>query len=56
MNTGLCHGAKAREGPGGAAGGAGSTDPTIAEPVLKDSGTAQTYLLNPKAEAGTFRG
>src|SRR5260221_3608918 len=56
MNTGLCHGANAREGPGAAAGGAGSTEPTIAEPVLKDSGTAPTYPLNPKAETGTFRG
>src|SRR5713226_2972078 len=55
MNTGLCHGANAREGPGGG-GGVGATDATIAEPVLKDSGTAQTYPLNPKAEGGTFRG
>ena len=51
MNTGLCQGANVWEGPGGGGGGgAGSTDPTIAEPVLKDSGTAQTYPLNPKAE------
>jgi len=56
MNTGLCHGANAWQGLGGGTGGSGSADPTIAEPVLKDSGTAQTYPLNPKAEAGTFRG